>query len=183
MPACSNCQTEVAAGTAFCPSCGAAMGAGAAPAGRTGATPQIKFDISALSPVDRIVGIATVVLFIDLFLPWYSYNSGFGVFTLDAVWHGYMYIPLLISIAVVIMFAAAALGLWTLPASSAISRDHILLVATSVSFIFVLIAFLDKPGGSGNGVGWAFGAFVGLIAAIAALVPLGRPFIEARRPH
>jgi len=39
-----------------------------------------------------------------------------------------------------------------------------------------------KPGGYGfHGVGWSYGAFVGLIAAIVAAFPLGWPIIQARR--
>ena len=38
-----------------------------------------------------------------------------------------------------------------------------MMVATIVNLVLVFIAFIDKPGGSG--VGWGFGAFLGLIAA------------------
>jgi hypothetical protein len=48
-----------------------------------------------------------------------------------------------------------------------------------------LIACVDKPGAIGfHGVGWGFGAFVGLIAAVVAAAPLAAPAIQARRsPH
>jgi hypothetical protein len=45
--------------------------------------------------------------------------------------------------------------------------------------VLVILAFLFKPGGSG--VGWRWGAFVGLVAAIVAVVPLGMPYVQARR--
>jgi len=78
---CSNCQTESAEGTAVCPGCGAALAAApaapaaappAAPAAAPAAASQIKFDASTLAQADRITGIATIVLFISLFLPWYK---------------------------------------------------------------------------------------------------------------
>jgi hypothetical protein len=181
MPSCSSCQAEVPAGTAFCPNCGAAM-AGATPGAGSGATPQLKFDLSALSQTDRIVGVATFVLFVSFFMTWFSVNIGIGTIGgsgLDA--HGYLYIPLLISIAVIVLLGVSALGIWSLPASSPVSRDQVLLIATGINFVLVLIGFLAKPGGIGGGVGWAYGAFIGLIASIVALAPLARPLIDARR--
>src|ERR1700735_5393591 len=88
---CSNCQTESAEGTAVCPGCGAALaapaapGARAAPAPSTAAPPappaaaagsQVKFDAAKISQEHRIVGIATLVLLISLFLSWFSVSLG-----------------------------------------------------------------------------------------------------------
>jgi hypothetical protein len=192
---CPNCQTVVAAGTATCPSCGNSLfsaapppssgpqhASSAPPSSGAQPKPQIKFDLASLGRVDRLVGGGTLVLFISLFLPWFSINFGGGLGTASAsglTAHGYLYIPLIISIAVVALLAAEALGLWKLPASAGISREQILLIATAINLVLVLIGFLAKPGGSG--VGWDWGAFVGLIAAVVALFPLGWPIIEARR--
>jgi hypothetical protein len=177
---CSNCQTEVPEGSANCPGCGTSvMPAASAPAAAA-STPQIKFDASALSQTDRIVGIATAVLFISLFLPWFNANFGFVTASADGLSaHGYLYVTLFISLGIVAFLALGALGLWKLPTSSAISHDQVLLIGTAVSFVLVLLGFLLKPGGSG--VGWDWGAFVGLAAAVVALLPLARPVIQARR--
>lgn len=174
---CPSCQTEAPEGTAFCPSCGKSL-TGAAPAGSS--TPQIKFDASALSQTDRIVGIATIVLFISLFLPWFSVNLGIGTVSADGLTaHGYLYIPLLISLAVIALLALGALGLFKLPSTSPVDRQQVLLIGTAVSFVLVLLGFLLKPGG--GGVGWSFGAFVGLVAAVVAVAPLAMPVIRARQ--
>jgi hypothetical protein len=152
----------------------------AAPAGGASGVPQIKFDAASLSQTDRIVGGATLVLFISMFLPWFSVSL--GAFTVSAdglTGHGYFYIPFFISIAVIALLAAQALGLWKVPASSGVSRDQVLLVATVVSLVIVVLGFVLKPGG--GGVGWSWGAFVGLAAAIVAALPLGRPALAARR--
>jgi hypothetical protein len=144
--------------------------------------PQVKFDLASLGHVDRLVGGATLVLFISLFLPWFSINFGGIIGTASAsglTAHGYLYIVLILSLAILGFLVAEALGLWKLPDTAGISRDQILLIATAINFVLVLLAFLLKPGGSG--VGWDWGAFVGLIAAIVALFPLGWPLIEARR--
>jgi hypothetical protein len=146
------------------------------------AKPQIKFDLASLGRVDRLVGGGTLVLFISLFLPWFSVNFGGILGKVSAsglTAHGYLYIPLIISIAIVALLVAEALGLWKLPASAGISRDQILLIGTAISLVLVVIGFLAKPGGSA--VGWDWGAFVGLIAAVVAVFPLGWPIIQARR--
>jgi hypothetical protein len=187
---CPNCQTVAAEGSVTCPSCGNAMpGIGttsaatssAPPAGGSAAPrPQVKFDLATVGRVDRIVGGGTLVLFIALFLPWFKVNFGFGSASASGLSvHGFLYITLILAIGIIAFIAAEILGLWKLPASSALPRDQILLIATAINFVLVLIAFLDKPGG--HGVGWDFGAFIGLVAAVVALFPLGWPIIQARR--
>ena len=52
-----------------------------------------------------------------------------------------------------------------------------MLVATLVNLVIVFIAFIFKPGGSG--VGWQFGAFLALIAAIVAAAPYAIPQLRA----
>lgn len=159
------------------------MAAGSAPAGRTGASPQIKFNASVLSQTDRVVGIASLVLFISLFLPWFTAGNGIvsgSESGLSA--HGYLYVVLILSLLAVAYFAATALGLWSVPANSALSRDQALLIITAINVVLVIVAFVFKPSGFGIvSVGWGVGAFIGLIAAIVAFVPMGRPFFQARR--
>jgi hypothetical protein len=197
---CPNCQTVAAEGTAFCPGCGNALAAsGAAPTGPAatgpapsggynappaaggGSTrPQIKFDPAAISHVDRLVGGGTLILFISLFLPWFKVSFSFGSASASGLSvHGFLYVTLILSLFIIGFVLAETLGLWKLPDATAIGREQILLAATIINLILVLIAFLDKPGGSG--VGWDWGAFVGLVAAVVAVFPLGWPLIQARR--
>jgi hypothetical protein len=184
---CPNCQTVTTAGTATCPSCGNAL-TGAPAMSQTAATPptaaakpQIKFDLASVSRIDRIVGGGTLVLFIALFLPWFSVSFGpIGSASASGLTaHGYLYITLIVAIALVAFITAEILGVWKLPASSPLTRDQVLLVGTALNFILVLIAFVLKPGGSA--VGWSWGAFVALIAAVVAVFPLAFPLIQARR--
>jgi hypothetical protein len=186
---CPNCQTVAAEGTASCPGCGNALSgvapttspAAAAPAG-SGASPrpQIKFDMASIGRVDRLVGGGTLVLFIALFLPWFKVSFSFASASASGLTaHGYLYITLILSLFILGLVVAETLGLWKLPASSALSRDQILLIATAINFVLVLLAFLLKPGG--RGVGWDWGAFVALAAAVVAVFPLGWPIIQARR--
>ena len=186
---CSNCQTESAEGTALCPGCGAALAAaptGASPAGAPAAAAagsQVKFDATKLTQTDRIVGIASFVLLISLFLSWFSVSLGpIGSVSASGLSaHGYLYIVLILSIVIVALLAVRALGAWVFPSTAPVTEEQALLIATGINFVLVLIAFLLKPGGVGSGVGWSFGAFVGLIASIVAVVPLARPALAARK--
>jgi quinol-cytochrome oxidoreductase complex cytochrome b subunit len=126
------------------------------------------------------VGGGSVVLFIALFLPWFKVDTIIGSFSASGLTsHGYLYITLILSLAIIGLIAAEILGVWKLPATSPLGREQLLLVATAINFVLVLLAFLFKPGG--RGVGWDFGAFVGLVAAVVAAFPLGWPVIQARR--
>jgi hypothetical protein len=190
---CSNCQTESAEGTALCPGCGAALAAAPAgttaagsPAGAPAAAPagsQVKFDATKLTQTDRIVGIASFVLLISLFLSWFSVSLGpIGSVSASGLSaHGYLYIVLILSIVIVALLAVRALGAWAFPSTAPVTEEQALLIATGINFVLVLIAFLLKPGGVGSGVGWSFGAFIGLIASIVAVVPLARPALAARK--
>jgi hypothetical protein len=144
------------------------------------AKPQIKLDLSAISRNDQLVAGGTFILFIALFLPWFSVKFGvLGTFTASGLSaHGYLYVTLIVAIALIALLAAEVLGLWKLPASSALSRDQILLIGTLLNLLLVVLAFVFKPGG--HGVGWSWGAFVGLIAAVVAAFPLGWPLLQAK---
>jgi hypothetical protein len=59
----------------------------------------------------------------------------------------------------------------------------LLLAVTGLDLLLVLIAFLLKPGNEGLAevkIGRDWGAFVALIAAIAAIVPLARTALAER---
>jgi hypothetical protein len=55
-----------------------------------------------------------------------------------------------------------------------------LLAATAVVFVLTVISFVFKPSGYGLvSIGWGAGAFIGLIAAIVAVAPIGLPFVRS----
>jgi hypothetical protein len=53
-----------------------------------------------------------------------------------------------------------------------------MMVATLINLVVVFLAFIFKPGGSG--VGWEFGAFLALVAAIVAAAPYAIPQLRER---
>jgi len=133
------------------------------------------------SQAERTTAIATLVLFISLYLPWYTYNYGLGSVSVDGLWHGWMYLVFLLSLAILVYLVSRA-GFSEMPFKMPVSGDQLLLFGSAINLVLVVLAFLDKPGGVGfSGIGWGWGSFVGLIAAVVAAVPLGVPALRARR--
>jgi len=137
---------------------------------------EVKFDVARWTKVDRIVGIATFVLFISLFLDWFGVS--FGIYSaaesgLSA--HGYLYIDLILCLLILIYLVIKA-SFDEMPFKLPVAEDMLFFGATGINFLLVLIGFLLKPGGSG--VGWRYGAFVALIAAIVAVAPYVMPFVK-----
>jgi hypothetical protein len=129
------------------------------------------------SQAERTTAIATLVLFISLFLPWYSY----GPITFNGLWHGWMYIVFLLCLAILVFLVSRA-GFSEMPFKIPVSEHQLLLYGSAINLVLTVIAFIDKPGGLGFvGVGWAWAGFVALIAAIVAAVPLGVPALRARK--
>jgi len=188
---CTNCGQLLPADAAACPNCGTALSAatagtpaagGAAPAsGAAGAASSFKLEAARWTRADRIAGIATLVLFISLFLPWFTYNYGLGSVSVDGLWHGWMYLVLLLCLAIFVYLVVKA-GFAESPLKLPLAEEQLLLIATGINAVLTILAFLLKPGGIGfSGIGWGFGAFVGLIAAVVAVLPLGLPALQARR--
>jgi hypothetical protein len=206
---CSQCGHSVADGSTVCLQCGAQLQLASAgipppaappPAGEgstgpaagpspgpersrrrpTGSTPPFAFDTTRWSRQQRIALIATGVLFISLFLPWFTYNFGLGSVSVDGLWHQWMYLVLIVSLAIIVYLVAYA-GFTELPFTLPMSEERLLLIATVINAVLTILDFLSKPGGTGFGVDWGFGAFLGLIAAIVAAGALVGPAIQARR--
>jgi len=139
------------------------------------------FDMKRWSQVERITTIATLVLFISLFLPWFTYKFTYGSVSVDGLWHGWMYIVFILSLAIVVNMVAKA-GFRQMPYTLPMPEERLLLFATSINLVLTVIAFLLKPGGIGfTGISWGFGSFLGLIAAIIAAFPTIVPALQARR--
>jgi hypothetical protein len=195
---CSQCGSDVAAGSAACPSCGAQQpGVEAQGAHHTPAPPlaggghaagsagqAFAFDGKRWTRDDQIVGGASLLLLISLFLPWYTVSAGpFSASASGTTGHGYLWIVFILALVIVIYEILKA-GFEVLPFNLPVGPAQLLLGLTGINLVLVLIAFLLKPGGGsglvGVSVGWGFGAFVGLICAIVAFVPLVLPFVRAR---
>jgi hypothetical protein len=136
---------------------------------------SFKFDAKRWSQTDRIVSIATLVLFISLFLAWFGAGAdGFNV-TVDGLYHGYMYLTLIVCLALLVYLALVA-GMDKLPFKLPVSHAQTLLVGTALNLLLTVISFLTKP----SETSWQYGAYIGLIAAIVAAAPRIIPAIQGR---
>jgi hypothetical protein len=196
---CPQCQSEAADDATACPSCGASLGstttatqaapavsaagpAAASPAAASSSSiPAYKFDAARWSLADRIAGVATFVLFISLFLDWFSYNLGIGIYHWSGLSaHWYLYFVMIVSILLVAYLVLRA-GWDQLPIEANIPHLTVMMAATIFNLVLVFLGFIFKPGGYGiSGVGWSFGAFLALIAAIVAAAPYAIPQLRAK---
>jgi hypothetical protein len=143
--------------------------------------PPFSFDIKRWSLAERITGVGTLLLFISLFLPWFTYSFGPVSVSVDGLWHAWMYLVLILCLAILAYLVARA-GFSEMPFKLPMAGEQLLLIATGVNAVLSILAFLFKPGGIGfSGIGWGFGAFVGVAASIVAAAPLAVPAIKARR--
>jgi hypothetical protein len=162
---CSQCGSDAATGAGTCSGCGAVIPTAAEAATLTQAGPAMafRFDAARWTMADRIAGGATLVLFISLFLPWFSVSAGFGNFTAsssaDALTaHGYLYLVLLLALAMLGYLIVYA-GLDNMPALP-LRHEQILAAAATVNLLLVLIGMLVMRGGGSSlvKVSWDFGA-------------------------
>jgi hypothetical protein len=142
-----------------------APAAGPTRASGSGVPPSFVFDLKRWSQQDRICGVATLVLFIALFLPWFSYNLVFLSISVNGLWHGWTYLVLLLSLAI-LAYLVLRTGMSEMPVLP-VADAQLILFATTLNTFIVLLAFVFKPSGSD----WDFGAFLGLVAAIVAWAP------------
>ena len=118
------------------------------------------------------------MLLISLFLSWFGITViGITVTASGTSAHGFLWLVFIIVLAIEAYMVCIA-GWGNLPFAPQIPHLTAMIVATVVNLVLVFIAFIDKPGGSG--VGWEFGAFLALIAAIVAAAPYAIPQVRAR---
>jgi hypothetical protein len=185
---CSQCQAQASDDAAFCPSCGSTLAVTqgrpinvttrpvAAGTDRAAAAHAYSFNAARWSTSDRVTGAATLVLLISLFLTWFSYQGIASESGLSA--HGYLYLALFVSIAILLYLGARA-GWDRLPIGVSLAHAPVVLTATILNVALVLLGFLLKPGG--GAVSWSFGAWLSLVASVAAAAPIAIPAIQARR--
>ena len=177
---CPNCGTQNLAEAAFCTKCGTALsqqpatqvpGAPTTPP-RPGPAPttgsQFQFDLNRLTLSDKIIGVASIVVLISVFLPWYG---EFGATVSGESAHGYLIIPLLTAIVLVgyLVLRAGGIAL-RLP----VAHAPLLLVGTALQLLIVVIGFFNAEGTNRQ-----FGAYLGAIAALVACGVVAVPAIQS----
>jgi hypothetical protein len=120
-------------------------------------------DVNKLSPGQRIAAAAGVLLFIDLFLDWYS--AGNSTFSISAdAWQVFSWVDLVLAVTCVLAVgvAAQAMGLLKLPVNLA----QLLLPVAAVATVLVLYRLLNQPGPN-DLISNEFGAYLGLVLSAA----------------
>jgi len=166
------------------------------PVHHTPTSSGFNFDAARWTRSDKIAGVASLVVLIALFLPWFSGSiSSDNTLGLAATSgsesgtaaHGWLWLVFIIALLIVAYLVCAA-GFQVLPVKLPLRHDQLLLVAAGVNLLLVFVAFLFKPstgGIAGLSIGWSIGAFLALIAAIvavAALTPPGRERLDSGVP-
>ena len=120
-------------------------------------------DVDKLGPGQRIAAGAAVLLFIDLFLDWYSAgNDAFSV-SVDA-WGAFSWTDLLLTLTVIVALAMAAqaMGLLSIP----VRLSTVLLPLAAVMTLIVLYRLLNQPGPN-DLVNNEFASYLGLLLTAA----------------
>jgi hypothetical protein len=176
VPACSRCLIEVPPGTATCPKCGAAIRPPVIARPKPKPVGKSRQRINQVNRRDRIIGVATLVLLVSFWLPWYS----IGPFSATGVGaHGWLFIAVVNAIVLVLYVLIVAFGVGDLADQGRLSKEQLLALLTGINLALVALGFLLKP----TAFNWSWGAFVALAAAIVAFVPFGVPLIQAQRRH
>jgi len=173
---------------------GSAWGQGGGQVGRQAGASAFAFDSKRWKRSDWIAGIASVVVLISLFLPWFngsvSANNDVGLAAQTASesgtdGHGWLWLVFIVALLIVAFLVLMA-GFQALPFKLPLPNDQVLLIAAGVNLLLVFIAFLLKPstdGIAGVSITWGIGAYLDLVAAIVAvavLTPPGRQRVDSR---
>jgi len=157
-----------------------------------GAVGPFQFDLKRLTRVDQIVGGASLIVLIAIFLPWFEASASALGITESATEsgadaHGWLWIVFVIDLLILAYLVMRA-GWENMPFRLPIAHAPLLIIATGLQLLLVLIAFFAIPGNggfSGVSIGWAWGAFIGLIAALAAagpvIWPAAQSYMQSRR--
>jgi hypothetical protein len=156
--------------------------------GSTGVSvPSVSFDLNRATTVDKVVAVATFVALISIWMPWFTVSAlGYSGSASGTTVHGWLWLEFLLAL-VLIAYLVARVAWDKLPFNLPVAHAPLLIVGTAIQLLLILIAFIDVPssGVASVSVGWGFGAFLGLLAALVAggpvLVPAVRSYLESRK--
>lgn len=150
---------------------------------RANSVAPFQFDLNRLARVDRIVAGASFIVLISLFLPWFSASfQGVSDTASGTSVHGWLWLVFILDLVILAYFVMRA-GWAESPVRIPFAHEVVLMAVTGLQLLLVLIGFFDLPGNdgiSGVSIGWSWGAFVGLLAALVAAGPVLVPPIRAR---
>lgn len=136
-------------------------------------------NVKRLTAADITTGVASLLLLVSLFLPWYAVQAGGASFSLTGVaHHKFLWLAVLLAVVVITyLIVHATVGAQASP----VSKEPVLLGLSVIQLILVIIPFFDVPIAmvSGVTVSPAYGAYVALAAAIISLIAVIVPFVRS----
>jgi hypothetical protein len=120
-----------------------------------------------------------LVLIVSLYFPCFgTYFGSIYSASVNGLWHGWMYMVLLVTLASVVYLVLKA-GIERVPVNLPVDATTMLASAAGFDALLTIIAFVDNPGGSFTS--WQVGAFTGLIASLVALGAAVAPWMTKNR--
>lgn len=132
-------------------------------------------DLRRLTRIDQTVGGASLVVLISLFLPWFGVGNIDGNFSIDGTTaHGYLVLVAILAV-VLVAYLVVRSGWDEFPVNLPIAHAPLLLIGTGLQLLLVFIGFVSVP----YQLSWEIGAYLALIASVAAAGPLVVPAIRS----
>lgn len=128
-------------------------------------------DLRRLTRIDQTVGGASLVVLISLFLPWFGFD---GLSVDGTTARGYLIFAAILAV-VMVAYLVLRSGWDEFPLNLPIAHAPLLLIGTALQLLLVFIGFISKPGG----LSWEIGAYLALLASVAAAGPLVVPAIRS----
>jgi hypothetical protein len=129
-------------------------------------------DLDKLGQGEKIAGVSSVVLFIFMFLDWFSVEvTGIPGSGGSDAWDALNWIPIVLVVTIIAALGVAALRLMDSRYEPPVSGNTIVAILGAISFLLILYRIIDPPGVGGGvaeelvDVSPAFGIFVSLVAA------------------
>jgi hypothetical protein len=138
---------------------------------------EFRLDLRRLSRADQIVGGASLVVLISLFLPWFGFSTlGASISATGTTAHGYL-VLVVITALLIPGYLLLRSGWGEFPFPLPVAHEALLLTGTGVQFLLVLIGFLDRPAA---GLRWETGAYLAVAAAALAAARVAWPAVRSR---
>ncbi|HEU4706345.1 MAG TPA: hypothetical protein VFS64_04065 [Solirubrobacterales bacterium] len=127
-------------------------------------------DVDRLSTGEKIAGVSAILLFIFMFLDWFTVSASNGFVSVSvggSAWDALDVIPIILMVAIVAAVGVAVVRLTDAVFEPSISANAVVAVLGIVSVLLILYRIISPPdsGFSGVSVDPAVGIFLGLVAA------------------
>jgi len=127
-------------------------------------------DVDRLSTGEKIAGVSAILLFIFMFLDWFTVSASNGFVSVSvggSAWDALDVIPIILMIAILAAVGVAVVRLTEADFEPAISMNSVVAILGIISVLLILYRIISPPGSgfSGVSVDPAVGIFLGLAAA------------------